>query len=223
MFRVIFLALLAVNLLGIAALAGLFPPPPSEGEPQRLLEQINPSQLRLLKPDEVFLPPPGAPPPARVASNVTPPPAAGERCVQFSELNSDMADALMTSLSGDPLVVQRSGEQSLPTWWVHLPPATSAEQAEARAAELRAVGVERHFIVREPGPRQFAVSLGLFRSEASAHQEIGRLESLGVRNVALSTRQLVLYSVVLQGESSALDRRLADASLPSSLKMGPCP
>jgi hypothetical protein len=72
-------------------------------------------------------------------------------------------------------------------FWVYRPPLKSAEEAQAKAAELKALGVENLQIVQEP-PWKNAISFGVFADEFRAIKLLNDLKAKGVNNVQKSLR-----------------------------------
>ncbi|HRQ47650.1 MAG TPA: SPOR domain-containing protein, partial [Rhodocyclaceae bacterium] len=108
-------------------------------------------------------------------------------------------------------------------WWVRIPPAASRQAAERKVTELRGLGITDLFIVREPGPNQNAISLGLFRTESSARQHLADLETRRVRGAEIAARNPAVYQIEVAGPASVLTllaERLA-SDLPNA-RRGEC-
>ncbi len=228
--RLLFVVLLVLNLLALAAGQGWFGPSQPRGEPERLTNQIEPDAIILVsgvpapapverrparaesptrretarpsgetapRPSETAQPmqaerasePQGAPTPEslipeRLAETGVEarPGAAASTCIAYAELDEPRAHAIeQVARMIAPAVSARRVESDTPTsWWVRMPPAASRSAAEERVRDLRNLGVRDLFIVREEGPHQFAISLGLFRTESRAQQH---LEDLRARRV----------------------------------------
>ncbi len=110
-------------------------------------------------------------------------------------------------------------------WWVRIPPAASRAAADQRAAELRQSGINDLFVVRENGPDQSAISLGLFRTEAAARQHLIDLQRRRVNDASVTRRTPATYRVELRGPANVLPditRSLpAGAASPSNLACRP--
>jgi hypothetical protein len=72
-------------------------------------------------------------------------------------------------------------------FWVYYPPLKSAELAEKKAAEIRALGVEELYIVQDSQWRN-AISFGLFQDEQLASSLLNDLQNKGVRNATKALR-----------------------------------
>lgn len=244
--RFLIILLVLLNLLAFAAVKGWLGFEPPRGEPERITNQLHPERIRMVgepaasRPPAQTTPPPPAPPsqpppalpaplvaePGTPAQAVTPAPApapapvADSVCVYWSGLNASDADrltALLVAAGADP---RQSSAEAPSSWWVRIPPQGSREAAERRVRELRAQGVADLFIVQDPGPNQFAISLGLFKTEASSNQHLAQLRAKGVRGAGVSTRGSVEYRVEVTAGTSELEAALADEPLAS--RRTPC-
>lgn len=219
--RVAVLVLVLANLLALAIWKGWLGGGVSHGEPERLSNQLNPEKIHLV-PD---LPPPAeraaaarvpaapapvpAPVPAPAAPEVAPP-----ACVAFGGLSSEQAAQLSARITkagaGFKLAESRVGAPS--SWWVHVASQGSKEAAERKAAELRGLGVEELFIVQDAGANQYAISLGLFKSEVSAKRHLAMLRDKGVRSAQIATRGSGAVRIEVRGPSDSLASLASDLS-----------
>jgi hypothetical protein len=78
--------------------------------------------------------------------------------------------------------------QEVTSHLVYLPPQGGKEGADRRTAELRERGVTNSFVMQGESPLKWAISLGVFKSEAAARSEAARLAKLGVANVRVLPR-----------------------------------
>ena len=141
-------------------------------------------------------PAPSAPQMATPA--VAPPAPAPVSCVAWSELSEAQADALMRRLRSSGAGAERSKTETPTSWWVRIPPQGGREQAEQQVQELRALGVNDLFIVQDRGPSQYAISLGVFKTEPRARQMLTELRAKGVRNAGVEPRMSTAYRVQAQ-------------------------
>ena len=95
---------------------------------------------------------------------------------------------------------------------MHVPPLGSKEAAERKAAEIRKLGVDDLFIVQDPGPAQFAISLGLYRNETQANRLLESLREKGVRSAQVAGRGAAALRVELRGPSDSLATLASDLS-----------
>ncbi len=194
-------------------------PPPAAAEAEAAAEpdmapaaSAEPSAPPLTEPvaEPVAEPAPPAetrPPPAVAA--VTKP--AGV-CVAWTGLANNEADALDARLAAAGATGVRSRVEIPSSWWVRVPPQISKEQAERRVQELRQLGVTDTYIVQDAGPSQFAVSLGLFKTENRARLMLSQLSAKGVRNAGVEARTTSTYRVQVTLDEEA--RRAIEAAQP---------
>jgi hypothetical protein len=78
--------------------------------------------------------------------------------------------------------------QEVTSHLVYLPPQGGKEGADRRTAELRERGVTNSFVMQGESPLKWAISLGVFKTEAAARLETARLTKLGVTNVRVLPR-----------------------------------
>ncbi len=173
--RTLFFLLVLGNLLLFARGQGYFGAA-GGGEAERLSAQIEPDKLRIAGKGT---------PPARAAA----PPA--EECRALAGLENEAAGRFVSLLSGRDArlkVVQRALEEPR-SWWVHIPPLPNSAQADKKAAELSRLGIKDFYVVRESGPNQFAISLGLFKSEEAAKAYVGALQKKTVKSARILARE----------------------------------
>jgi hypothetical protein len=165
--RLLFLLLLAANVALFAWTRFLSSADPAVDR-QPMARQVEPQKLRIVnerapgKPE----PAPARPKPAAEAPRASAPAA----CVEwgsFSPADASRAAQALGALALGARLAQYRGEESA-RWWVHFPPQGSRANALKKAAEVRKLGITEFFIVQEPGPTQWALSLGIFTTEEAA-------------------------------------------------------
>lgn len=230
--RLVFVVLLLLNLLALAANVGWLGASAPRGEPERITNQLDPERI-ILRPPPLPAPAPAAPAPAApapaaaLAPVTTAIPAGAEAddappvvedpaaetaraepdvCVAYAGLTQDEADGLVEFAAAEPpLVVERSTGTTPTAWWVRIPPTGSKSAAERAVGELRELGVTDLFIVHEPGPNQYAVSLGLFKTEAKAREHLAFLQDRRrVRGASITSRNAVVHRVQFLGPGEAI-------------------
>lgn len=221
--RIVFVILVLLNLLALASIRGWLGTAAPEGESERLSNQLNPDRIILrpgsdTPPRETEAPPPAlsaeptaAAPEAGNGRATTPaapaaatPPAAA--CVEIGGLAENEANAVLQNvIAGKPGLHTDHKTSSTPSaWWVRIPPSGGREAAERRAAELRAQGISELFIVNDAGPNQYAISLGLFKTEAKAQQHLANLQARQVRGAGIATRSTTIHRIEVHGPATAL-------------------
>ena len=95
---------------------------------------------------------------------------------------------------------------------MHIPSQGNKEGADRKAAELRKLGVNDLFIVNDPGPAQFAISLGLYKNETQANRLLESLREKGVRSAQVAGRGATALRVEVRGPSDGLATLASDLS-----------
>jgi hypothetical protein len=79
-------------------------------------------------------------------------------------------------------------EQEVTSYLVYIPPLGSKEAADRKTAELRGQGVTNSFILSGDSPFKWAISLGVFKTEAGAQALLAALNKQGVRGARVVPR-----------------------------------
>jgi cell division protein FtsN len=194
--KFLFICLLIANALLLALWGGYLASPVAEThQPQRLLQQQNSQQLRLISAQDAAAPVAVAP--VDVSFSCL---EWGE--FQLSELTN--VEARLKSLSfGNHQ--SRQPAQNVTSTIVYIPPLVSKAAAEKKAEELKSLGVNDFFIIQDNSSNmRWGISLGVFKSEEAAKQLLARLINQGVRSAILGTRTGVTnqYNLVFNNVSS---------------------
>jgi hypothetical protein len=162
-------------------------PETSSTESQLVLQQIHPEAIRLLSPREV----------AALASRKIEQ-AKVSACIEWGALNA--AEAMKARSALEPLAARISEHrvEEAAGWWVYMPPQGSRQAAIQKAAELKRIGIDEFFIVQEDPKYRFAISLGVYRTEAAATAHLEQLRNRGVRTALVGARQTPVPKVYLQ-------------------------
>jgi hypothetical protein len=148
-----------------------------------------------------------------VAANGKAPAAAdpakpAPRCLQWSDLAAGDADRLDRLLGERFNTARRTRSAAVAGsagWWVYIPPQASRSDAERKAGELKRLGAPEYFIVQEAGPNRFAISLGIFSSEAAANDRLDDLRSKGVRSARVGERNVAARAASFEVQVAAAD------------------
>lgn len=205
MLKFIFWSLLAVN-------AGLFAYGKgylghfsgNEREPQRLSNQLNADKLVIISEEKANNASAAVTSAASTASAgasastaasttaATKPAAEVQACVEIASFV--LADARRFETVLAPLKLgDRQSRHNLPgseisSYVVYMPPQGSKEGADKKAAELRALGVHNYFIMSDNTPMRWAISLGVFKTETAAQNQLAALMKQGVRTAKIAPR-----------------------------------
>ena len=204
--RLVLLFLLLLN-LGFFAWAQYLEPANPGTDARPLARQIAPERLRIV--------PPGGKPLALAAPAAQPEPPAPRpepiACLEwgsFTLADAPAAAKVLNTLgyTADRLSERRTEETA--GWWVFIPPQPDGRQgAQRKARELRALGIEEYFIVQDEGPARWAVSLGVFRTEAAARAKLEDLKEKKVRSAEVGARETRVPKIWLQLREVAPDAK----------------
>lgn len=220
--RALVFVLVLANVLFFAYAEGYFGRPDNP-DADRLARQIEPESIRIVARD--------GPAPAREGGGERRAQAAASEsevppvpvCLAWSGLPAADADRLAGLLGErfpDFSLSRRAQPGDSATWWVFIPPLPGKADADRKVSELARLGVEDYFIVQEVGPNRFAISLGVFSSEAGASERLAALKAKGVRSARVSLRAGKGGTQLIEargpaGQESALREAVA-ALLPDS-------
>ncbi|MRD72367.1 hypothetical protein GH865_03755 [Rhodocyclus tenuis] len=172
--------------------------------------------------------------PVAAAANVAAAPPAADaakaagRCLRWGELAASDAERL-ERLAGERFPgaqIKRTAGASVPAgWWVYIPPLASRAEAERKANELKRLEAPELFVILDPGPNRYAISLGLFSSEEAANDRLNALRAKGVRTARVGERGALVRPATLQvqvADAQAGALRQAAAQWLPAAHPGPC-
>lgn len=190
-----------------------------EHEPARLKNQLEPGKLKMVAPEQAQ--PAGAPPaapapaPAATPAPVASAPAAASpalvACTEVGPLSASDEHRFETRVARLELGARQAKAtvpyQDVTSRLVYVPSQGSKEAADRKAQELRALGVTNFFIISGDSPYKYGISLGLFKSEASAQAMLATLNKQGVRSARIAPRGPVGERTVYQFRGIDADTR----------------
>jgi hypothetical protein len=186
------------------------------GEAMLLQDQVQPDKIKLLTPQQV-----AALGPSKVA-------ALADVCVEwgpFSDSERTRALADLEPFGLGRLLSQKRVEFDT-GYWVSMGPFPTRAAAESRIGDLRGQGV-KDLAVADAGKGQFAISFGVFRTEAAAVARAEELAQLGMKLAKVQPRlqPIALTLVVVRDPQQPVVARLKDlqAQYPGSeIKITAC-
>jgi hypothetical protein len=200
--RFVFWALLCANALVFAYGQGLLGSLDGGArEPARLRNQLAADKLVLLTGEQAQAIAAAAP--AESAPTETPELAAAEppapapasspvACVETDAFTAGDARRFETRLARLDLGARQSRLtvpfQEVTSHLVYLAPQGGKEGADRRSAELRERGITSFFVMQGDSPLRWAISLGVFKTEAGARVHAATLAKQGVQNVRVLPR-----------------------------------
>lgn len=200
MLKFIFWSLLGINAVLFALGQGYLGKfKAGEREPARIRNQMNTDKLALLTPAAaasraaaVPAPAPSAPA-APVEAAPAPAPAADlVACTEVGNFAAGEArrfDGLIAPLElGERVTHTDIQVQEITSHMVMIPPLGSKEAADKKAAQLKELGVSNYFVMNDNSPLKWAISLGVFKSEAAAQTLLAALRKQGVDGAKVAGR-----------------------------------
>jgi hypothetical protein len=227
--RFVFWALLCANVLVFAYGQGLLGNPDGGArEPARLRNQLAPGKLVLITseqaqamasagvPAEPVAETTAAAPPAAPA---LPPPAIVPllACVETDAFTAGDARRFEARLARLDLGARQTRLtvpfQEVTSHLVYLPPQGGKEGADRRSAELRERGVTSFFVMQGDSPLRWAISLGVFKTDAAARVHAATLAKQGVENVRILPRgpQSQRFAYRFRDIDTDIRRRIVEA------------
>lgn len=150
-----------------------------------------------------------------------------ESCILFGEMAGTVADQLETRLAEKfaAFTVSRSNTSANSSYWVFIPPLATKKDADAKASELKKLGVDEFFVMQESGANNHAISLGLFSSKDAATAYLETLRGKGVKSAKVTERpgKSALSTLEVRGpedQGDALRQAVAEAH--PEVKPGAC-
>ncbi|WP_295992937.1 SPOR domain-containing protein [Rugamonas sp.] len=159
----------------------------NEREPARLQHQLNADKLAL-----IAAPKAGAAVASALAAVVKPAAPAAAACLEIG--NFVLADALRFENQVGPLNLgDRQSRHNLPgteisSYIVYIPSQGSKDGADKKAGELKQLGVSNYFIMNDNPAMRWGISLGVFKTEAAAQNELAALVKQGVHSARVAPR-----------------------------------
>jgi hypothetical protein len=220
--KFVFWILLALNALMFAYAHGyLGSDKGDEREPARVKNQLEPARMKMLTAQqaqaaaatgapaasaEAAPAAPAAPAPASAA-----PAVASNACTEVGPLSASDERRFDTRLAkldlGEHQARSTVPYQEVTSRLVYIPGQGSKEAADRKAAELRALGITNFFIISGDSPYKWGISLGLFKSEASAQSMLANLNKQGVHTARIAPRGPVSNRAVYQFRGIDADTR----------------
>jgi hypothetical protein len=173
-----------------------------EHEPARLKNQLEPARVKIVTAAQAQASAAGGPaaseaaPAASVAAPASAAPASAPpvavACTEVGPLSASDERRLETRLARLALGAHETHAsvpfQEVTSRLVYIPSQGSKEAADRKVAELRALGITNLFIIAGDSPYKWGISLGLFKSEASAQAMLAALAKQGVRSARIAPR-----------------------------------
>jgi len=130
--------------------------------------------------------------------------AKPEICLEWGQFSGDtlkrVAQALEKLQLGEKLI-QHKAEKS-GGYWVYVTPRKTLKEAQKKVDELKQLGVQDSYIVREPSAMQYAISMGIFSTDEAATKFLDQMREKGVKSAVSGPRTQEIDATVFQIKDS---------------------
>jgi len=128
---------------------------------------------------------------------------------EFSDADLDHATNIISALQLGDKSSQRQIEYDK-GYWVYIPPLKNRAAVNRKISQLKVRGVNDYFVVWDAGPTQFAISLGVFKTQEAASGYLKQLRSRDVRTAQVGERASKLKTTlfVLNGVDAQTSDKL---------------
>jgi len=138
------------------------------------------------------------------SGNSSPIEAKPEICLEWGQFSGDTLKRVVQVLEklqlGEKLI-QHKAEKS-GGYWVYVTPRKTLQEAQKKVDELKQLGVQESYIVREPLVMQYAISMGIFSTAEAATKYLDQLREKGVKSAVSSPRTQEIDATVFQIKDS---------------------
>ncbi|NNM83532.1 MAG: SPOR domain-containing protein, partial [Burkholderiales bacterium] len=110
-------------------------------------------------------------------------------CYTWGPFSQDEAEKAKSELA--KFHPEKLQEKNLPAklnYWTYIPPKKNRQEALDAVRALKEAGITDLFLIQEPGKWQYAISLGMFGTEASAKMHASQIRQKGVDSVTSGRR-----------------------------------
>jgi hypothetical protein len=195
---------------------------------------IQPEKLKILSAKDLETMPKKETPPAAPGAQTTAPVAretsqVATSCYKwgnFTKANLPAAQVVLVRLGLQSVVNQEADSEEGRRFWIYYPPLKTAELAQKKAAEIKALGVQELIVVQDSQWRH-AISFGLFQDEQLATNLLNELQAKGVKGAtkALRSPGKSLSSLLIKGvtaENSMELHKIKPEFIGTDLTPAPC-
>lgn len=173
-------------------------------EPQRITNQLHPDKVHILSASAASaLTAPAPTPVPEPAAAPAPLAAARPALIACTEIgNFEPAEAkrfeqqLAVLALGDRQ--SRHNVKEVASHMVYIPPQADKEAADNKAGELNRMGVTNYFIIQDNSSLRWGISLGVFKTEEAAKNQLANLSRQGVRSARIGARSITSSKMAFQ-------------------------
>lgn len=130
--------------------------------------------------------------------------AKSEICLEWGQFSGDTLKRVVLALEklqlGEKLIQSKAEKSG--GYWVYVTPRKTLQEAQKKVDELKQLGVQESYIVREPSVMQYAISLGIFSTAEAAAKYLDQLRAKGVKTAISGPRTQEMDAAVFQIKDS---------------------
>ncbi|BAN36313.1 hypothetical protein SCD_n02506 [Sulfuricella denitrificans skB26] len=130
--------------------------------------------------------------------------AKPEICLEWGQFSGATLKRVAQSLEklqlGEKLV-QHKAEKS-GGYWVYITPRKTLQEAQKKVDELKHLGLQESYIVRDPSVMRYAISMGIFSTAEAAAKYLDQLREKGVKSAVSGPRTQEIDATVFQIKDS---------------------
>lgn len=130
-------------------------------------------------------------------------------CMEWGEFSgTDLAFATkeLAGLKLGERLTQRTVEYAS-GYWVYIPPLRSQTAVNKKIEQIKAIGVQDYYVVKEPGKWMRAISLGVFKTQEAAKNFQNKLKKKGLSTAKVGERKHKLKFIVFAFKSIDAEER----------------
>ena len=212
MLKIIFWLLLLANAALFAMQKGYLGALYSDGrEPARIGRQLQPDKIRMTAAEN----PPAAAATSLASAALAPAVTAADlapvACTEVGNFSAAEARRFSSQLAERMPAIKfvRRETQEVASHMVYLPSLGSKEAADAKADEVRRLGISDFFVIQDASPLRYGISLGIFKTDEAAQKQVASLAKRGLSGAKVGTRSVSSSKVAFQLRDLGGDNRLA--------------
>jgi hypothetical protein len=212
MLKIIFWLLLLANAALFAMQKGYLGALYSDGrEPARIGRQLQPDKIRMTVAENASAAAATSLASAALAPAATTADLAPAACTEVGNFSAAEARRFSSQLAERMPAIKfvRRETQEVASHMVYLPSLGSKEAADAKADEVRRLGISDFFVIQDSSPLRYGISLGIFKTDEAAQKQVAGLAKRGLSGAKVGTRSVSSSKVAFQLRDLGGDNRLA--------------
>ena len=187
MLKFVFWILLAANIVAFASTLDYSGTPQTRTASTETV-QVLPDRIRVISPSTAAA--------TASAAEQNAPEKLATICISLDGFDSESAELFEKKLAFPAGTFKRTVTRTASNYMVYIPPSKNMKTAEAHIAKLKAKNITNYFLIPD-GKFRNAISLGIFKTEASANKLLTELQAQGITDLAIALRGKQTENVAL--------------------------